>query len=124
MSLDSVKRRAAQLNADGKVAHKFGMKVLVHNHTGEFEKLADSPRTSFDVLIEETDPALVTMQLDSSAGRTSPASTPLALFRAHPGRFELWHVKDVFGLKTVNPSLGPNARVSRPGGYCPTVHTE
>ncbi len=37
---------------------------------------------------------------------------PLALFRAHPGRFELWHVKDVFGLKTVNPSLGPNARVS------------
>ncbi len=37
---------------------------------------------------------------------------PVALFKAHPGRFELWHVKDVFGLKTVNPSLGPNARVS------------
>jgi len=27
-------------------------------------------------------------------------------------RFELWHIKDVFGLKKVNPSLGPNARVS------------
>jgi sugar phosphate isomerase/epimerase len=27
-------------------------------------------------------------------------------------RFELWHVQDVFGLKTVNPSLGPDARVS------------
>ena len=64
VSLESVKRRAAQLNADGKIAHKFGMKMLVHNHTGEFEKLADSPRTSFDVLIDETDPALVTMQLD------------------------------------------------------------
>jgi sugar phosphate isomerase/epimerase len=34
---------------------------------------------------------------------------PIARFRAHPGRSELWHVKDVFGLKTVNPSLGPNA---------------
>ncbi len=111
VALDSVKRRAAQLNADGKAAQRFGMKLLVHNHTGEFEKLTDSPRTSFDVLIEETDPALVTMQLD--LGWTYIAGVdPIALFKAHPGRFELWHVKDVFGLKTVNPSLGPNARVS------------
>ena len=87
------------------------MKLLVHNHTGEFEKLANSPRTSFDILVEETDPALVTMQLD--LGWTYIAGIdPIALFKAHPGRFELWHVKDVFGLKTVNPSLGPNARVS------------
>ncbi len=34
------------------------------------------------------------------------------MFKAHPGRFELWHIKDVFGLKKVNPALGPNARVS------------
>ena len=40
------------------------MKLLVHNQTVEFEKLTDSPRTRFDVLVEETDPALVTMQLD------------------------------------------------------------
>jgi sugar phosphate isomerase/epimerase len=110
-SAESVKRRAAQLNADGKVASRFGMKLLVHNHTGEFEKLLDSSRTSFDILVEETDPALVTMQLD--LGWTYIAGIdPIALFKAHPGRFELWHVKDVFGLKTVNPSLGPNARVS------------
>ncbi len=110
-SLDSVKRRAAQLNADGKIAQKFGMKVLVHNHTGEFEKLSDSSRNSFDILVEETDPALVTMQLD--LGWTYIAGIdPIALFKAHPGRFELWHVKDVFGLRTVSPSLGPNARVS------------
>jgi sugar phosphate isomerase/epimerase len=111
VSLESVKRRAAQFNADGKVAQKFGMKVLIHNHTGEFEKLMDSPRTTFDILLEETDPALVTIQLD--LGWTYIAGVdPIALFKAHPGRFELWHVKDVFGLKTVNPTLGPNARVS------------
>ena len=111
VSAESVKRRAAQLNADAKIASRFGMKLLVHNHTGEFEKLANSPRTSFDILVEETDPALVTMQLD--LGWTYIAGIdPIALFKAHPGRFELWHVKDVFGLKTVNPSLGPNARVS------------
>jgi sugar phosphate isomerase/epimerase len=111
VSLDSVKKRAAQFNADGKVARKFGMKVLIHNHTGEFEKLTDSPRTTFDILLEETDPSLVTFQLD--LGWTYIAGVdPIALIKAHPGRFELWHVKDVFGLKTVNASLGPNARVS------------
>ena len=111
VSLDSVKRRAAQLNANGKIAAKFGMKMLVHNHTGEFEPLTDSPRTTMDVLIADTDPALVTMQLD--IGWTYMAGVdPIALFKAHPGRFELWHVKDAFGLKTVNPSLSPNARVS------------
>lgn len=110
-SLESAKRRAAQLNANGKIAQRFGMKVLVHNHTVEFEQLTDSSRTLFDVLVRETDPALVTMQLD--LGWTYIAGVdPIALFQAHPGRFELWHVKDVFGLKTVNASLGPNARVS------------
>jgi sugar phosphate isomerase/epimerase len=110
-SLDDVKRRAAQLNEHGKIAGKFGMKMLVHNHTVEFEKLTDSPRTTYDVMLEETDPALVTMQLDLGWSYIAGVD-PLALFNAHPGRFELWHVKDVFGLKTVNPSLGPNARVS------------
>jgi len=111
VSLDSVQRRAAQLNANGKIAQKFGMKMLIHNHTGEFEKLADSPRTTMDVLIAETDPSLVTIQLD--LGWTIIAGfDPIAMFKAHPGRFELWHIKDVFGLKKVNPALGPNARVS------------
>jgi sugar phosphate isomerase/epimerase len=110
-SLDTAKRRAAQLNADGKIAHKFGMKLLVHNHTVEFEKLTDSPRTAFDVIVEETDPALVTMQLDLGWAYIAGVD-PIALFKTYPGRFELWHIKDVFGLKTVNPSLGPNARVS------------
>jgi sugar phosphate isomerase/epimerase len=110
-SLGSAKCRAVQLNVNGKIAQKFGMKILVHNHTVEFERLTDSPRTLFDVLVAETDPSLVTMQLD--LGWTYIAGVdPIGLFQAHPGRFELWHVKDVFGLKTVNTSLGPNARVS------------
>jgi sugar phosphate isomerase/epimerase len=70
-TLDSVKRRAAQLNANGRIARKFGIKMLVHNHTGEFEKLTDSPKTTYDVLLAETDPSLVRCSL-ISAGRTLP----------------------------------------------------
>jgi sugar phosphate isomerase/epimerase len=111
VTLESVKRRAATLNASGRIAQKFGMKMLVHNHTGEFEKCADSSRTSYEVLIEETDPALVTMQIDIGWVYVAGVD-PIALFKKYPGRFELWHIKDVFGLKKVDPTLGPNARVS------------
>ena len=63
------------------------------------------------MLLAETDPSVVTMQLD--IGWTYIAGVdPMTLFKAHPGRFELWHIKDVFGLETVSRSLGPNARVS------------
>jgi sugar phosphate isomerase/epimerase len=110
-TLESVKQRAAQLNTNGRIAQKFGMKVLVHNHTDEFEKLTNSAIITYDVLLAETDPSLVTMQLD--IGWTYIAGVdPIALFTQHPGRFELGHLKDFFGLKTVNPTLGPNTRVS------------
>jgi sugar phosphate isomerase/epimerase len=109
VSLDSVQQRAAQLNQHGKIAQKFGIKMLVHNHTGEFEKLTDSPKSTYDVLLAETDPELVTMQLDIGWTYISGINI-FDLFKDHPGRFELWHIKDVVGLKTVNPSLSPYHR--------------
>ena len=35
-----------------------------HNHTEEFEPLADSSQRPYDVLLAETDPSLVAMELD------------------------------------------------------------
>jgi sugar phosphate isomerase/epimerase len=109
--LDSVKRRAAELNANGKIAGKFGIKLFVHNHTGEFERLGDDDRTSYDVLLAETDPELVTMQLDIGWAYIAGVD-PIAMFQKNPGRYELWHIKDVFGIKTVDPKLSPNQRVN------------
>ena len=109
VTLDTTKRRAATLNANGKIAHKFGIKLFVHNHTGEFERLSDDDRSEYDVLLAETDPDLVTMQLDI-AWACIAGKDPIQLFKANPGRYELWHIKDVFGLKTVNQALSPNQR--------------
>ena len=71
---ESVKRTVEQLNQHGEIAKKFGMKILVHNHAQEFEPFEGSDRRPYDVLLAETDPALVAMQLDigwaSVAGRT------------------------------------------------------
>lgn len=109
--LEAVKKRAAQLNANGKIAKKFGIKLFVHNHTGEFERLLDSDTTAFDVVIAETDPELVVIQLDIGWTYISGLD-PIELFKKNPGRFELWHIKDVFGLKTVDPKLSPTQRIS------------
>jgi sugar phosphate isomerase/epimerase len=102
MTVDAAKRNAAQLNEHGKIAKKFGMKLLVHNHTGEFAPLADSDLRQYDVLLAETDPDLVAMQLD--IGWASVAGQDvLGMFQKNPGRFELWHVKDAMGIKAMDP---------------------
>jgi hypothetical protein len=38
-SVEFVKTSCAQLNKYGALAKKFGMKILVYNHAGEFDRL-------------------------------------------------------------------------------------
>ncbi len=101
---ESVKRTAQQINKHGEIAKKFGMKMLIHNHTQEFQPLEGSALHPYDVLLRETDPALVAMQLD--VGWASVAGQNiLEMFQKHPGRFELWHVKDARGIKLMTPQM-------------------
>jgi sugar phosphate isomerase/epimerase len=111
-SVDSVKQRAAALNADGRIAARFGMKILVHNHAQEFNLLDDGKTTTYDVLLAETDPSLVAMQLD--IGWASVAGQDiLGMFRKTPGRFELWHVKDIAHLADLDGTLQPGQRMGQ-----------
>jgi sugar phosphate isomerase/epimerase len=106
---ESVKRTAGQLNQNGALVKKFGMKILVHNHTMEFQPLEGSQRRPYDVLLAETDPALVAMQLD--VGWASVAGQDiLGMFKTHPGRFELWHVKDAKGIRMMNAQMTQQER--------------
>src|SRR5262249_26271842 len=108
-TVESVKRRAAQTNELGKVAKKFGIKVLIHNHTEEFELLDDGKTTTYDILLAETDPALVAMELDIGWASVAGQNI-LSMFQKHPNRFELWHVKDATGIRDADPKATPNAR--------------
>jgi len=102
---ENVKRQAQTLNENGKLAQKFGLKMIVHNHTMEFAPLADKPEARpYDILLAETDPALVAMQLD--IGWASVAGQDiLAMFKKSPGRFECWHVKDAKHIKAMAPDM-------------------
>jgi sugar phosphate isomerase/epimerase len=110
--MESVKRQAALDNEHGKIAAKFGMKILIHNHTQEFTPIADNPTMKpYDVLLAETDPSLVAMQMD--IGWASVAGQdPLAMFKKNPGRYELWHVKDSAGIPNMTPQMDEAQRMT------------
>lgn len=70
------------------------MKILIHNHEQEFQPLQGSSLTPYDILLAETDPELVTLQIDIGWA-TVAGQNVIEMFQKNPGRYELWHVKDV-----------------------------
>lgn len=77
----------------GKATQKAGIQFAYHNHDFEFEKL-ENDKSVYDFILENTSSERVKMELDlywiSKAGLD-----PLAYFEKYPGRFPLWHVKDM-----------------------------
>ncbi len=88
---DKYRALADLLNTRGEEAKAMGMMVGYHNH--EFEFVEQEGTTGYDILLERTDPELVTMELDfywvADAGED-----PLAIFENAPGRFTSCHIKD------------------------------
>ncbi len=91
-SLDDYRSMAHRFNRVGERAEAAGLTFGYHNHDFEFEPLEG--RIPWDVLLEETDPALVTLELDLY-WITKAGGDPFRYFGEHPGRFPLVHVKDM-----------------------------
>lgn len=88
---DDWKRVAAQFNAAATKAKAEGFRFAFHNHN-------DIVRTQngilpVDILMRESDPALVFYQMDIYWA-VSGGADPLALLARFPGRFKMFHVKD------------------------------
>jgi sugar phosphate isomerase/epimerase len=84
---------AGILNQVGERLRNAGLSLGYHNHWFEFAPL-DGDRCGYDILLENTNAELVTMELDlywiRKGGRDA-----LAYFQRHIGRFRLVHVKDM-----------------------------
>ncbi|MCW3107582.1 MAG: sugar phosphate isomerase/epimerase [Segetibacter sp.] len=89
--IDHYKTVAEELNKAGERCKKSGIQLCYHNHDFEFKSQGGT--LPYDILLN-TDKNLVKMEMDiywvSKAGRD-----PIALINQHPGRFPLWHVKDM-----------------------------
>ncbi|MDF3124207.1 sugar phosphate isomerase/epimerase [Rheinheimera sp. 1928-s] len=91
-TIDQYKALAAFLNKAGEKIQAAGMQLTYHNHDFEFFKL--SGEVPYEVLLNETDAKLVQMELDLY-WVVKAGLNPLDLFARQPGRFPLWHVKDM-----------------------------
>lgn len=90
---DDYKQLATVLSALGEKCHKAGLKLLYHNHDFEFKK-GNEGIVTIDYLLENTDPKYVNFQMDLF-WVTKAGEDPVAYFKKYPGRFKMWHVKDM-----------------------------
>ena len=88
----TVRELAGRLNKAGETLKKEGVELLYHNHNVEFLPLGNGKR-AYDVLIDETDPALLGFEFDSYWS-TDGGADAKAWMRRLGSRMELWHVTD------------------------------
>lgn len=81
------------LNKVGKKCKDAGMELLYHNHDFEFKKNSKGV-VPMDYFLTHVDPQLVNFQMDLY-WVTKAGADPVAYFEKYPGRFILWHVKDM-----------------------------
>jgi len=94
LTLDGWKRVAADFNRAAQAAHDAGLQFGYHNHDFEFPTLEG--QVPYDVLLQNTDPKLVQLEIDLY-WMTKAGQDPLAYFSRWPGRVPLVHVKDSAG---------------------------
>ena len=89
---DGFKKLAQDFNGVAELAKAQGLNFAYHNHNSEFKTVGNT--TGYEILLNETDKDLVKFEMDIywvvRAGKD-----PLTLIKEHPGRFEMWHVKDM-----------------------------
>ncbi|MDZ7650004.1 MAG: sugar phosphate isomerase/epimerase [Cytophagales bacterium] len=91
-SLDELKRTCEAINRAALVAKKYKLRMGYHNHAFEFEPVEG--KVMFDVMLDELDPKLVAIEMDLY-WMVNANQDPFKYFEKYPGRFELWHVKDM-----------------------------
>ena len=91
-TLDEIKSSVEILNKTGELCKKANIQLCYHNHDMEFKNVEG--KIPYHLLLSETQPDLVKMELDL-AWATKAGVDPVELFKAHPGRFPLLHVKDI-----------------------------
>lgn len=93
-TIASYQRMAENWNRIGEVMKEYGIQFGYHNHNFEFATV-EGKVPYFDVMLAELDKDLVTFELDmfwaSKAGHN-----PVDLIKKYPGRFQLFHLKDMY----------------------------
>jgi len=103
-TIDQYKVLADRLNKAGEICKTAGLQLAYHNH--DFEFIDINGEHGYDIFLNNTDKDLVKMEMDIY-WVVRAGYDPVGLFKKHPGRFHLWHVKDMDKAdKTKNTEVG------------------
>jgi sugar phosphate isomerase/epimerase len=91
-TMDEIKTAVDVFSKAGAACKKNGVQFAYHNHVTEFDNVEGN--RPFDYILGNCDKHLVKMELDL-AWATKAKQDPVQLFKLHPGRYPLWHVKDL-----------------------------
>jgi sugar phosphate isomerase/epimerase len=93
-TIDSYKKMVADWNKVGGIMKNKGIQFGYHNHNFEFDTV-EGKIPYYDIMLPELDKDLVTMEIDLF-WTTKAGQDPVEIFNKYPGRFQLFHMKDMY----------------------------
>jgi sugar phosphate isomerase/epimerase len=103
-TIEKFKMVAGRLNLLGEHLKKAKLQLAYHNH--DFEFVEQNGQIGYDIILKETDPALVKLQMDLYWIAHGSKLSPNQWFKRAPGRFVMWHVKDMHKTSRDYTELG------------------
>lgn len=104
-SLEDYKKITGRLNEAAELVKQSGLKLAYHNHDFEFKQY-EGGATGYEIMLAGTDKDQIQFELDLYWVVRS-GNDPVALFNKYPGRFVMWHVKDMDKANnTINTEVG------------------
>jgi sugar phosphate isomerase/epimerase len=102
-TVEHYQESADAFNKLGEECKKANLSFGYHNHDSEFETV--NGKVLYDILLERTNPALVTMEMDLG-WVVAAGHDPFGYFSKYPGRFPLWHLKDMDTTRKQSTEFG------------------
>lgn len=92
-TIQGFKLLSDKLNKIGERVNAAGLGFAYHNHGFEFEE--HFGQKGYDIILKETDPDLVKLQMDLYWVMHDSQKTPAEWVDEQPGRYVMWHIKDM-----------------------------
>jgi sugar phosphate isomerase/epimerase len=93
-NIETYKKMIGDWNEVGKIMKEVGIQFGYHNHNFEFVDI-DGVVPYYDIFMPEMDADLITMEIDLY-WVTKAGQDPVEMINKYPGRFQLFHLKDMY----------------------------
>jgi len=103
-TIEYFKVMVQKLNIIGERVNAAGLGFAYHNHGYEFTD--HNGENGYDIILRDTDPDLVKLQIDMYWVMHSSFYSPSELIALQPGRFVMWHIKDMDKVSRDYTELG------------------